>query len=286
MTKQESHDFRRGSINEQVSVETPEQIDINFQQAGIGSRFYAALIDTALLTLISLVGYYVNRQFISELGDIVGNWLGALGGILVFAVFWGYYMVFEATTNGQTFGKLALGLRVIKEGGYPIGFADAAIRNLVRIVDFLPFLYGVGLLCMLLNRNWQRLGDLAAGTLVIKIARTELKPTGTRSQVGNQSISIPPRDLIYTAWIQPALVTETEMRVIREYLARRATLLGHRRSELARTIASPIVEKMDGTGSIDYNRFLEEVYMLKTSETTDNNRENTDVGTDGSVEGK
>ena len=273
-------------MNEQVSVETPEQIDINFQQAGIGSRFYAALIDTALLTLISLVGYYVNRRFISELGDIVGNWLGALGGILVFAIFWGYYMVFEATTNGQTFGKLALGLRVIKEGGYPIGFADAAIRNLVRVVDFLPFFYGVGLLCMMLNRNWQRLGDLAAGTLVIKTTRTELKPTGGGSHVGNQSISIPPRDLIYTAWIQPTLVTEREMRVIREYLTRRATLPGHRRSELARTIASPIVEKMGGRGSISYSRFLEEVYMLKTSETTDNNRENTDVGTDGSVEGK
>ena len=270
-------------MNEQVSVETPEQIDINFQQAGIGSRFYAALIDTALLTLISLVGYYVNRRFIYELGDIVGNWLGALGGILVFAVFWGYYMVFEATTNGQTFGKLALGLRVIKEGGYPIGFADAAIRNLVRIVDFLPFFYGVGLLCMMLNKNWQRLGDLAAGTLVIKIARTELKPTGTPSQADNRSISIPPRDLIYTAWIQPVLVTEAEMRVIREYLARRATLSGPRQLELARTIASPMVEKMGGTGWIGYDRFLEEVYMLKTSETTENRTENTDVGTEGSI---
>ena len=269
-------------MNEQISVETPEQIDIKFQQAGIGSRFYAALIDTALLTLISLVGYYVNRQFISELGDIVGNWLGAVGGIIVFALFWGYYIAFEVTTNGQTFGKLALGLRVIKDGGYPIGFADSAIRNLVRIVDFLPFLYGVGLLCMLLNKNWQRLGDLAAGTIVIKTARTALKPTGGGSQSDNASISIPPRDFIYTTWIQPALVTETEMRVIREYLTRRATLPGYRRAELARTIATPIVEKMGGSGSISYSRFLEEVYILKTSETTDGDRKNTD----GSVKGE
>lgn len=270
-------------MNEQVSVETPEQIDINFQQAGIGSRFYAALIDTVLLTLIALVGYYVNRRFISELGDIVGNWLGALGGILVFALFWGYYMVFEVTTNGQSFGKRVLGLRVIKEGGYPIGFADSAIRNLVRIVDFLPVFYGVGLICMLINRNWLRLGDLAAGTLVIKTARTELKLAGGDSQADNPAINIPPREFVYTAWIQPALVTETEIAVIREYLARRATLSAYRRLELARTIASPIVEKMGGTGSIGYDRFLEEVYMLKTSETTDGNTEHTDVGTDGSV---
>ena len=270
-------------MNEQVSVETPEQIDIKFQQAGIGSRFYAALIDTLVLTLISLVGYYVNRHFISELGDIVGNWLGALGGIVVFALFWGYYIAFEVTTNGQTFGKLALGLRVIKEGGYPIGFADSAIRNLVRIVDFLPFFYGVGLLCMLLNRNWRRLGDLAAGTLVIKTARTELKLTGDGSQADNASISIPPRALIYTAWIQPALVTDAELRIIREYLTRRATLPGYRRAELARTIASPIVEKMEGTGSIGYDRFLEEVYILKTSETTHRDKENTEDETDGSA---
>ena len=270
-------------MNEQVSVETPEQIDIKFQQAGIGSRFYAALIDTALLTLISLVGYYVNRQFISELGDIVGNWLGALGGVVVFAIFWGYYIAFEVTTNGQTFGKLALGLRVIKEGGYPIGFADAAIRNLVRIVDFLPFFYAVGLLCMVINRKWQRLGDLAAGTIVIKTARTELKPTGASSQANNRSVSIPQRDLIYTTWIQPALVTEAEVGVIREYLTRRATLHRHRRSELARTIATPIVKKMGGSGSISYSRFLEEVYILKTSETSEGRTENTDGRTDGSI---
>jgi uncharacterized RDD family membrane protein YckC len=269
-------------MNEQVSVETPEQIDINFQRAGIGSRFYAALIDTLLLTLIAFVGYYVNRRFISEFGDIVGNWLGALGGVIVFAMFWGYYIVFEVTTNGETLGKRALGLRVIKEGGYPISFADSAIRNLVRIVDFLPFFYGAGLVCMLINRNWQRLGDLAAGTLVIKTARTEVKLTSS-SQTDSRSISIPSREFLYTAWIQPALVTETEIGVIREYLTRRGTLPGPRRLELARTIASPIVEKMGGTGWIGYDRFLEEVYVLKTSGAVDSNRENSDARTDESI---
>ena len=256
-------------MNDQLSVETPEQIDINYQQAGIGSRFYAALIDTLILTSISLVGYYVNRELIVELGDILGKWLSALGGVVVFAMFWGYYMVFEVTTNGQSLGKRVLGLRVIKEGGYPISFADAAIRNLVRIVDFLPFCYGVGLLSMLINKNWRRLGDLAAGTLVIKIARTELKLTEINSPADNPSLNISQEEFLYTAWIQPALVTETEMGVIREYLTRRATLPGYRRAELARTIASPIVEKMGGTGSIGYDRFLEEVYALKTSKTTE-----------------
>ena len=261
-------------MNEQLSIKTPEQIDLSFQKAGIGSRFYAALIDTGLLVSIAFIGYYVNRNFISELGDTLGNWLGAIGGILVFALFWGYYMVFEVTTNGQSPGKRALGLRVIKDGGYPIGLADSAIRNLVRVVDFLPFFYGAGLLAMLLNSNWKRLGDLAAGTLVVKTARTDLKVTGANSTAA-PSINIPPQETFtYSAWIRPELVTETELGVIREYLGRRGMLPKLRRSELGRTIAGPIIEKMENSEEIrnrilvDYDKFLEEVYALKTTKTT------------------
>ena len=260
-------------MNEQLSIETPEQIDLSFQKAGIGSRFYAALIDTGLLTLLAFIGYYVNRNFVRELGDTVGNWLGALGSIIVFALFWGYYMVFEVTTNGQSLGKRALGLRVIKEGGYPIGFADSAIRNLVRVVDFLPFFYGAGLLAMLINKDWQRLGDLAAGTLVVKTARTDQKLTGANSTAA-PSINIPPQQTFtYSAWIRPERVTEMELGVIREYLGRRGMLPKFRRSELGRTIADPIIEKMENSEEIrsrilvDYDKFLEEVYVLKTSET-------------------
>ena len=110
------------AMNDHLSVETPEQININYQKAGIGSRFYAALLDTLLLGLILSIGIYVNYNFLAEFGEVFGNWLGAIGGILLFAMFWGYYMVFEITTNGQSPGKIALGLRVIKEGGYPISF--------------------------------------------------------------------------------------------------------------------------------------------------------------------
>ena len=250
-------------MNEQLIIETPEQIDISFQKAGIGSRFYAALLDTLLLILILLIGYYVNRNFISELGDTLGNWLGALGGIIVFALFWGYYMVFEVTTNGQSPGKRALGLRVIKDGGYPVGFADSAIRNLVRVVDFLPFFYGAGLIVMLITSNWKRLGDLAAGTLVVKTARPDVKQTDMNSTVAAPVINISPQAFAYAEWIQPELVTENELRAIREYLARRGTLSKLRRAELARTIANPIIEKMGGSGSISYDKFLEEVYALK-----------------------
>ncbi len=169
-------------------------------------------------------------------------------------------------TNGQSPGKLALGLRVIKEGGYPISFGDSAIRNLVRLVDFLPFCYGTGLLVMLINGNWQRLGDLAAGTLVVKTNRK------TKVEL-NQSISpinISSDEHLYSDWIQPLLVTDSEFDTIKEYL-RRPELSPIRRLELARTIGRPIAEKMEGEGATNYDKFLVELYTLKTSDITDTN---------------
>lgn len=252
-------------MNEQLSVETPEQININFQKAGIGSRFYAALLDTLLLVLLIIVGTYVNNNFITELEAVFGKWLSAIGGIVVFALFWGYYMIFEITTNGQSPGKMVLGLRVIKDGGYPISFADSAIRNLVRVVDFLPFCYAAGLFAMLLNKNWQRLGDLAAGTLVVKVSRADLKLTRENLKATTSPINISPQEFLYTDWIQPSLVTDAELDMIREYLLRRSMLSFVRKTELARTIGTPIAEKMGGQGTIRYDKFLEEVYALKTS---------------------
>lgn len=256
------HDGNEHTMNDHLSVETPEQININFKKAGIGSRFYAALLDTLLLGLLLFIGIYVNFTFISELGDIVGNWLAAIGGVLIFAMYWGYYMVFEITTNGQSPGKMALGIRVIKEGGYPINFSDSAIRNLVRIVDFLPFFYGTGLLVMLINGNWQRLGDLAAGTIIVKTSRKGLNKAGESLTPDTSHVDQSTEERLYSDWIQPMLVTDNELQMIREYLHRRPILSPIRRLELARTIGSSIADKMGGVGAINYDKFLVEVYEL------------------------
>lgn len=109
-----------------------------------------------------------------ELGPEGVLWALAIIVALTFGVVWGYYVFFELVWHGQSPGKRWIGLRVIKEGGYPIGFADSAIRNLLRIIDFLPFDCTVGVVVMLLDRRSRRLGDLAAGTLVVK-ERRDLK---------------------------------------------------------------------------------------------------------------
>ena len=249
-------------MSDHLSIETPEQIKISYSVAGIGSRFYAALIDLALLIPVLAVGYYVIIRAILDLDESFGNWLAALAGIATFVLQWGYYMVFEIATNGQSPGKRALGLRVIKAQGYPISFSDSAIRNIVRVVDMLPFAYGIGLLTMLLNRNWQRLGDLAAGTLVVKEG-AEASPNPGKTP------SVKKSNLVYAAWIKPERVTDTELAAIREYLARRSSLPRLRRLQLARTIGTPVAQRMTDNDQIDYDVFLEEVYSLKANSDAD-----------------
>ena len=249
-------------MSDHLSIETPEQIKISYSVAGIGSRFYAALIDLALLIPVLAVGYYVILRAILDLDESLGNWLAALAGIATFVLQWGYYMVFEIATNGQSPGKRALGLRVIKAQGYPISFSDSAIRNIVRIVDMLPFAYGAGLLTMLLNKNWQRLGDLAAGTLVVKEGtKASLRPGKTQA--------VKKSNFVYADWIKPKQVTDAELTAIQEYLSRRASLPRLRRLQLARTIGTPVAQRMADSDQIDYDVFLEEVYALKANSGAD-----------------
>src|SRR5262249_30291034 len=158
------------------SVLTPERVSLEYGIAGIGSRAGAAIVDTLIqLTTLLVVTIALGAAAAvagagSDLLDsdtlgivAVAVWL--LAALLVTS---GYYMVFEIVWNGQTPGKRLLNVRVIRESGYPIRPVDSVIRNLVRLVDWLPFLYGFGALVMLFNKRSKRLGDFAAGTMVVR----------------------------------------------------------------------------------------------------------------------
>lgn len=168
-------------LEQNYTIDTPESVTFAYEIAGIGNRFIAALIDTGLialaLTLLNLLVYAVlglagDLTIGVLLGDEAPSWLGglaiALYALLNFAIYWGYYILFELLWNGQTPGKRAVKIRVLRLDGNPAGFSEVLLRNLVRPVDFLPGGYGLGLLVMLLNTKGRRLGDLAAGTLVIR----------------------------------------------------------------------------------------------------------------------
>lgn len=170
-------------LQEEYTIDTPENVSFGYEIAGIGSRFLSGLIDSMFLvlaiTFLNIVlaallewanADQVAATFIGEETDVtwVAGLILAIYTLINFILIWGYFVIFELAWNGQTPGKRWAKLRVVRVNGNPAGFLDVVIRNLVRMVDFLPVGYGLGLTVMFFNQQARRLGDFAAGTIVIK----------------------------------------------------------------------------------------------------------------------
>ena len=145
-------------------VATPERVSFDYQVAGLGTRTIAQLLD-----LLIVFGILIAVYFVAIAAMVVGSDAATLTFLIgSFVVIFGYFWVSEALWSGQTVGKKALRLRAVGDRGEPLTFGQAGIRNIVRIVDFLPYGYGVGLVVLFANGKGKRLGDLAAGTIVVK----------------------------------------------------------------------------------------------------------------------
>jgi uncharacterized RDD family membrane protein YckC len=154
---------------DKLTIDTPEQVHLEFTLAGIGSRFMAAFFDSLIEAAVYLLLFLLSLMWAST-GFFNGNrsiWWSAVVSLVVFCINWGYHAIFEALWKGQTPGKRLAKIRVIKDSGRPINAFEAISRNLIRAVDFLPLFYGVGVITMLLNSKNRRLGDYVAGTLVV-----------------------------------------------------------------------------------------------------------------------
>ena len=167
-----SSSFERRGYADQLSIETPEQVALEFPVAGIGSRFVALLLDHILQFGALLVLLLVFIAVMAAEGEhaedkLSGKWFIASFIFIVFAIIWGYFALFEAFWQGQTPGKRVMKLRVIKDTGRQITLFESLARNLLRFVDYMPSLYLAGVITMLCNKRNKRLGDLAAGTLVV-----------------------------------------------------------------------------------------------------------------------
>ena len=174
---------------DQLRIDTPEQIALELPLAGIGSRFLALAIDTLIQSVFYLITAII-FIFTLPVGSSVLMFLPRLLGpslaiFILFAIYWGYFAFFESIWSGQTPGKRYAGIRVIKESGRPINAFDAIGRNLMRAVDGLPGVYGVGLVCMMCNQQSRRLGDFVAGTVVVHEKPTEeVRPSWNTSDQG------------------------------------------------------------------------------------------------------
>jgi uncharacterized RDD family membrane protein YckC len=150
---------------DELVVTTPELVAFEYDVAGLGSRFLAQLIDLLLLALV-ILAVTILAAVIGAFGN--SSLLTIIYFVGEFALVLLYFPFYEALTNGQTLGKRAMRLRVVGDRGEPVTVTQVAIRNLIRIVDFLPALYGIGIITLFIQGGAKRLGDFAAGTLVVR----------------------------------------------------------------------------------------------------------------------
>ncbi|MEW5930495.1 MAG: stage II sporulation protein M [Gemmatimonadota bacterium] len=211
-------------VDRQVAVETPEHVAVGYELADLGSRFAALLIDGLVLTggvLVLAVGLPLLGAWLG-----VGGWLAGLGlaavTLLVFAWMWGYFVYFEGLRDGQTPGKRRMGIRVVHDGGYPVTVRGAAVRNLLRVVDMQPgATWLVGGAAMMLHGETKRLGDMAAGTVVVRERTAAVLPEEAAAAA---EAAGPPR------------LSAEEFDTLAKYVARRAALQPDVRSGLARRL--------------------------------------------------
>lgn len=216
---------------EKLTIDTPEQIALEFTLAGVGSRFLALALDTVIqVSLVMLLYIVAIALLIGRVGD--GMWALAIVVLLGFMLFYGYFAAFEWLWRGQTPGKRLLGLRVISASGHPMTPYQAAVRNLLRIVDQIPGLYGVGIVSVLLTDRSQRLGDLVAGTVVVREDATTRQPLDADApRTGRETL-------------RATRLGDAELALVERFLQRRSDLEGNVRQQAARQIATRIRERL------------------------------------------
>ncbi len=230
---------------EKIHIDTPENVIFGYNVAGMGSRFLAGLLDMVLIMLLMAaanITLYVFLRSMDATGmGLSGSWLWAVFGILTFLIFWGYYIFFEMVWNGQSPGKRKLGLRVIRTDGSPITFTESLIRNFIRLVDFLPAYYGIGVMTMFIHKQTRRLGDLAAGTLVVHDRKVTLDSLGRTTNWELESWTSFPRPAAGGQYPVERLSAQ-DLQVVESFLLRRKQLAN--RATLADQIYRTMCERM------------------------------------------
>jgi uncharacterized RDD family membrane protein YckC len=203
-------------IDTQRAVQTPEGIDLHLPVAGLVSRSLAWLIDILIRGVI-YTGLLFSLMLLGNTG--IGLFL-----LIAFVLEWFYPVLFEVLRDGQTPGKRTFGIRVIHDDGTPIGWSASLLRNLLRVADFLPLLYGFGLASIMLNRDFKRLGDLAAGSVVIYQDTAHTEPTLPGSRTARPLFAL----------------NQAEQQAIISFAERTPRLTPERSEELAR-LTGPLV---------------------------------------------
>ncbi len=241
---------------DRFTISTPEGVELEMTLAGLGSRFIAASIDAAIQLIPSAI------VLIWALAAMGGRPIAiAIATLFLFLITFGYDVLFETLASGRTPGKRAGGIRVVRLGGGPVTFTTSAVRNLLRLVDALPFGYAAGIISILVSPRNQRLGDMAAGTLVVRERHGDARPSWAV-----QTTWAPP-DAAAATWDVSA-VTGDELVALRRFLDRRYELPPDARAHLAWELAERLRPKIAGVPpNVHPEYFVEQVVAVKISRT-------------------
>ncbi len=225
-----------------IAIRTPENIELSYALAGPGSRATAYVIDLLIMSIICQVLINLLAAAIALILQAMGEngqlWAAGIATLGAAALYNGYFIFLEWLMNGQTPGKRLLHIRVIKQGGYSLRFLDTLLRNLLRVIDFLPLFYGVGLTSILLTRDSQRLGDLVAGTLVVY-----QEPVETESLLPD----LPEADEAELALpaVQVGAIPDEAIALVAQYLVARNEMAPRARQEVAAELVN-LVRDLSG----------------------------------------
>lgn len=246
-------DSLRRSIDDHHTIDTPEQARLEFAIAGIGSRFLALTVDlliqgaagVVLMIIFVLLSFTGLRTSV----PLSGQWIAALLIGFTFLTHFGYFIIFEILWRGQTPGKKVVHIRVVKDSGRTLSASETILRNLMRIADQLPALYAVGILSALLTAQNQRLGDLMAGSIVVREASlSQMRPVWDNAAAA----------AVGTTHSQQ--LSDDDLSLIETFLARRSELPGNVRSRMA----SEILERLQARSTLHVDAGLPAESVLET----------------------
>lgn len=225
-------------MDRNVTVRTPESIAFEYDLAGLGSRFLAVFADLLLQValvlllfwgLISIAKYAPATKVSSSPAEHLGESIGiALISFLVFMIFYGYFILFETFWSGQTPGKKLLGIRVVRDGGFPLDFGSSAVRNLVRVGEQVVGFYFISAVSTLLSGENKRIGDFAAGTIVVRESRVAAPASWHEALAASDATQ------------SSAYLTGDERSTVAAFLARRNGMAPANRRDIAAQLAAQL----------------------------------------------
>jgi uncharacterized RDD family membrane protein YckC len=234
----------------QLHIDTPENLVLEAEVAGFGSRCIAAIIDYLILAIVMIgVAIAMIAAFV-DINTDTQPIIGALFLLVEFALFVFYHLIFEFIWNGQTPGKRLFGLRVVQANGMPVTTSGVLIRNIVRLFDFLPVFYGIGLVLMFITKRSQRFGDMAARTIVV-YERPQMTLQTIKQQITVRYRFTIPDDELPTP-DQLALLTQQDRHLVVDYLQRRQQI---HNEDVPTRLAKHLAGKMGHSGNLwEFNR--------------------------------